>query len=192
MTELIIILGVAAVAAGVGLIVGLLVGRPKPSTGPQAVTISPKTQDELNADIEASYRERVKLATADFGEDLSATSKRLSEQVERLTTEVITTELEQYQKTLEGVRSVAAGTATQIQQAVEEQQTKLRQSMETMIQEEQTRRLAIIDTRMGEIVSGYITESLGAGVDLGAQADYIVASLEARREDIKRDLSNGL
>lgn len=194
----IVIIGYAAIALGLIGLIALLFHHHSPSHPAAAPAdsptphITPEEATELEAKLQAAYNEQIKLATAAFAQDLSSTSKRLSEQVERLTTQVITSELEQYQQTLERVRGVAEGTAGQIQKAVEEQQGEMRKTLEATLQAEKTRQLQLLDQRLGDIVSGYIAESLGQGVDLGAQADYIVKALEARREDIKRDLGHGV
>jgi hypothetical protein len=183
---------VVIAVAVVGWRIGRAQAAPQPVPDPVVPTVTPQTIEELNRRVEEAYSQKVTEATKGFGEDLTATSKRLGEQVERLTTNVITSEIQQYQKTLDQVRAAAEGASAQIQQAVTQQQTELRTAMEATIKAEQERRLGLIDARLADIVTSYITESLGAGVDLGAQTDYIVQALEARREDIKKDLSHGL
>jgi hypothetical protein len=44
------------------------------------------------------------------------------------------------------------------------------------------------DAKMGDVVASYISESLGSGVDLGAQMQFILQSLEAHKADIRKDL----
>jgi hypothetical protein len=42
------------------------------------------------------------------------------------------------------------------------------------------------------VVASYISEALGSGVDLGAQMQFILTSLEAHKEEIRKDLLNGV
>ncbi|MGQ7357469.1 hypothetical protein ACTGZM_11160, partial [Streptococcus suis] len=74
---------------------------------PKPLVVSEPTAAELEAKLKAAYEARIGEATQTFGEDLKATSTKLSEQVSRLTTNVIEEELEAYQKTLEEVRHTA-------------------------------------------------------------------------------------
>jgi hypothetical protein len=123
-----------------------------------------------------------------FGTDLTATSKQLSDQVKRLTTTVIEEELEAYQKTLEQVRLAATQAMDQIHQAVEHQRIELRQGMEAELENEKKALTDKFDAKLGDVVASYISEALGSGVDLGAQMQFILTSLEAHKADIRKDL----
>jgi hypothetical protein len=155
---------------------------------PKPLKVSEPTAAELEAKLKAAYEAKIGEATQTFGTDLQATSQKLSEQVSRLTTTVIEEELEAYQKTLEEVRKVATQAMEQIHQAVEHQRVELRQGMEADLAEEKKLLAAKFDSKMGDVVASYISEALGSGVDLGAQMQFILASLEAHKEDIRKDL----
>jgi hypothetical protein len=161
-------------------------GKPKP------IKITEPTAAELEAKLKAAYEAKIGEATATFGTDLQGTSKRLSEQVSRLTTTVIEEELAAYQKTLEEVRGVAIKAMEQIHEAVEHQRVELRQGMEAELAGEKKILADKFDAKMGDVVSSYISESLGSGVDLGSQMQFILTSLEAHKEDIRKDLLNGV
>jgi hypothetical protein len=162
------------------------------SNQPKPIKVSEPTAAELESKLKLAYEAKIGEATQTFGTDLAATSTRLSEQVSRLTTSVIEEELAAYQKTLEEVRHSATDAMEKIRQAVDQQRIELRQSMEADMASEREQLIARFDTKLGDIVASYIADSLGGGVDLGAQMQYIVASLEAHKEDIKKDLSSGL
>jgi hypothetical protein len=155
---------------------------------PKPIGVSGPTAAELDAKLKAAYEAKITEATATFGTDLKATSQRLTEQVSRLTTTVIEEELEGYQKTLEEVRKTATQAMEQIHQAVEHQRVELRQGMEAELAAEKKVLANKFDAKMGDIVASYISESLGSGVDLGAQMQFILTSLEAHKADIRKDL----
>ena len=79
-----------------------------------------------------------------------------------------------------------------IRAAVEQQRFELRQSMEADLVAERQRLADKFNAKLGDVVSSYLAESLGGGVDLGAQMQYILSSLEAHKEDIKKDLTGGV
>lgn len=162
------------------------------SAQPKPLKITQPTAEDLEAKLKAAYEAKIGEATQTFGTDLQATSTRLSEQVSRLTTSVIEEELEAYQKTLEEVRHSATEAMEKIREAVDQQRIELRQGMEADLNKERDRLIARFDTKMGDIVASYIAESLGGGVDLGAQMDYILKSLESHKDEIKKDLSSGV
>ena len=157
-----------------------------------AVSVSEPTAAELEAHLKSAYDAKINEATQTFGVDLKATSTRLSEQVSRLTTKVIEEELEAYQKTLEEVRHVATVAMEQIHEAVEHQRVELHQGMEAELATEKQHLAEKFDAKMGDVVSSYISEALGSGVDLGAQMQFILTSLEAHKDEIRKDLLNGV
>jgi hypothetical protein len=162
------------------------------ASGPKALKVTPPTAAELDAHLKAAYQAEIDGATKTFGTDLTATSTRLSEQVSRLTTQVIEEELEAYQKTLEEVRHVATEAMEQIHETVEKQRVELHQGMEAELAGEKKRMADKFDAKFGDVVSSYISESLGTGVDLGAQMQFILTSLEAHKAEIRKDLLNGV
>lgn len=159
--------------------------------GPK-VKVAQPTADQLQARLAAAYDAEITKAVNVFGTDLSSTSKQLSEQVSRLTTKVIEEELEAYQKTLEEVRHVATQAMNQIREAVEHQRIELRQGMEQELATERQHLVEKFDAKMGDVISSYISEALGSGVDLGAQMQFILTSLEAHKAEIRKDLSDGV
>lgn len=156
------------------------------------VTISQPNADQLQARLIAAYDTEITKSVAAFGADLQGTSKQLTEQVSRLTTKVIEEELEAYQKTLEEVRQVAIQAMNQIREAVEHQRIELRQGMEQELATERQHLVEKFDAKMGDVISSYISEALGSGVDLGAQMQFILTSLEAHKADIRKDLTDGV
>ena len=158
---------------------------------PVIPTITAPTVAELELKLKTAYEAEIAKSTTIFAADLTGTSTRLSEQVSRLTTQVIEEELGAYKSTLEELRKVAGGTMDQIRASVETQRVELRKNMEAEVALERERLIAKFQVKMGDIVAGYISESLGGGIDIGSQMSYIVASLEAHKEDIKKDLTNG-
>jgi hypothetical protein len=159
---------------------------------PPLVKVSEPTAAELDAKLKAAYEAKITEATGTFGDDLRATSQKLSEQVSRLTTTVIEEELDGYQKTLEEVRKAATQAMDQIHQAVEHQRVELRQGMEAELAAEKKLLADKFDSKMGDVVASYISESLGSGVDLGTQMQFILTSLEKHKEDIRKDLLGGV
>ena len=162
------------------------------SDRPRLARITQPTAEELDRRLGEAYSAEIDRATKTFGTDLAATSTKLTEQVSRLTTTVIEEELEAYQKTLQEVREVAAQAMDQIHATVEKQRVELRHGMEAELAAEKQRLADKFDAKFGDVVSSYISESLGSGVDLGAQMQFILTNLEEHKEEIRKDLLNGV
>jgi hypothetical protein len=161
---------------------------PKNESNLKPVGVTGPTALELEAQLKAAYQAKITEATTTFGADLQGTSKKLSEQVSRLTTQVIEEELEAYQKTLEEVRQVATKAMDQIREAVEHQRIELREGMEAELATEKQHLADKFDAKMGDVIASYISEALGSGVDLGAQMQFILTSLESHKAEIRKDL----
>jgi hypothetical protein len=159
---------------------------------PKRPSVPEPTVEELQVKLTAAYEAKIAEAAETFGKDLNTTSTKLSELVSRLTTDVVEKELAAYHETLDGVRHTATEAMEKIRAAVDEQRLELRKSMEADVATEQARLIERFDAKLGDVVTSYITESLGGGVDLGSQMAYVVASLEAHKEEIKKDLTNGI
>ena len=163
-----------------------LTAKPKP------IAVTEPTAAALEAELKAAYEAKITEASKAFGDDLQTTSTKLSELVSRLTTDVIEKELEAYHQTLDGVRQTANEAMEKIRAAVEEQRVELRKGMEADVAAEQARLIERFNGKMSDVVTSYIAESLGGGVDLGAQMQYVINSLEAHKDEIKKDLTNGV
>ena len=159
---------------------------------PKQPSVPEPTVQELQAKLTAAYEAKIAEAAQNFGSDLKSTSTKLSDLVSRLTTDVVEKELAAYHETLDGVRHTATEAMEKIRAAVDEQRLELRKSMEADVAAEQARLIERFDAKLGDVVTSYITESLGGGVDLGSQMAYVVSSLEAHKEEIKKDLTNGI
>lgn len=164
----------------------------KDSKDLKPLKVTQPTAEELDRRLREAYSAEIANATKTFGTDLAATSTKLSEQVSRLTTTVIEEELDAYQKTLQEVREVAAQAMDQIHATVENQRVELRHGMEAELAAEKKRLADKFDAKFGDVVSSYISESLGSGVDLGAQMQFILTSLEEHKDEIRKDLLNGV
>jgi hypothetical protein len=195
--QLLILAGIVVMLVIVVVVQGVLLQRAGKQEQAVAAArpkslISEPTAADLESKLKAAYEAKIGEATQTFGTDLQGTSTRLSEQVSRLTTQVIEEELEAYQKTLEEVRHVATEAMEQIHQAVEHQRVELHEGMEAELAEEKKHLAAKFDAKMGDVVASYISEALGSGVDLGAQMQFILTSLEAHKDEIRKDLLNGV
>ncbi len=205
----IIIAGVAAALGVAGIAWVLLRAKPaagehtlastKPAgssatlSGGQTIPVLGDEQRErLIKQAAAEFEAVVQDGTKQFRADLAATSNLLSEQVKRMTTTIITEELENYRHSLEELRKQALEVMAGVQAAVEEQRKALASGLETEMKAERERLSLQLDTKLADIVSSYVLEVLGNKVDMGAQGAYLFETLEAHKEELKRELSDGV
>lgn len=70
-----------------------------------------------------------------------------------------------------------------------DRQSALETELEAHMAERREKVIAEFDTKMGDAVVAFLTESLGTNVDLGAQLPYLTATLAEHKEDLLKELS---
>ena len=113
---------------------------------------------------------------------------RVAEHVDEMTTTTLNAEFEKYQLSLQALREQSITEFTKLQKELDGQRDRMLEQLQKQINEEHTKRLAQFDSRLSDVVTSYIAESLGNQVDLGAQMPAIVQTLEKHKADIKRDV----
>lgn len=198
MTELLLVgVGVLLIAV-VGLTVALLRARK-----PHKAHSRQEAEDELRHSIEqqqqemlkrlqqetqSSFEQAVAESSQQFKADLGDTSKKLNTLIVRLTTEVVERELDDYRQGLVAARQQALTSLQQMQQAVEAKQKELEADVNSELAKRQAYLMERLDKRLGQAVTTYLVESLGQGADLGAQREYMLAQLEAHKDELKKEV----
>lgn len=106
---------------------------------------------------------------------------------DRLSTDLIA-EFEKYQVSLSALRDQTIEQFSKIQAELDHRRLELIEHVDRQVAEEQEKRLAHFNERINDVITSYVAESLGSQVDLGAQTDYILQTLETNKEQIKKDI----
>ena len=144
------------------------------------------------AEIQKAAKEQLHSAAEDAAQRLQKSLNNSVDQVaadinDRLSTDLIA-EFEKYQVSLGALRDQTIEQFSKIQTELDHRRLELIEHVDRQVAEEQEKRLAHFNDRINDVVTSYITESLGSNVDLGAQTDYILQTLEANKEQIKKDV----
>ncbi len=144
------------------------------------------------AQVNKITREELQKAAAEAAgqlqQSLDNAVTALSAHMTELANNSISPEFEKYQVSLEALREQSIGTFTKLQLELDKRRDQLIAELEKDMLEEKEKRIALFNRRMNDVVSSYLAESLGTNVDLGAQTNYILQSLQQHRDDIKRDI----
>ena len=97
-------------------------------------------------------------------------------------------EFEKYQVSLQALRDQSIAEFSKLQKELDTRRTQLTEHLDKVIQTEGEKRLGALDSRMNDVISSYLIESLGNQVDLGAQSAYIFETLEKHQDEIKKDI----
>lgn len=144
------------------------------------------------AEIQKAAKEQLHSAAEEAAQRLQKSLNNSVDQVaadinDRLSTDLIA-EFEKYQVSLSALRDQTIEQFSKIQAELDHRRLELIEHVDRQVAAEQEKRLAHFNDRINDVVTSYITESLGTNVDLGAQTDYILQALEANKEQIKKDI----
>ena len=103
------------------------------------------------------------------------------------------TDIENYKQTLqlqlEQLNKKAKTSMTDISDDIDGYKDQLKQDMQAQMKSAQQQLTEQIDAKLADAVSSFLVETLGHNVDLGAQEDYLVKSLEAHKDELRREVS---
>lgn len=73
-------------------------------------------------------------------------------------------------------------------QSLAQRETALDANLDAQLQKERQLLVDQIDTRLGDAVASFLTNSLGSNIDLGAQTPYLMQLLDSHKDEIKREV----
>lgn len=171
---------------------GEIKNRPSPKT--YAVTMkspevfAPEDMVMITKEARDSMHVVVDKAAAELGESLAATIASLTTRTEDMAKITLSQEFEKYQTSLAALRDETIKEFNDLQKQLDDRRNDLTQQMEDKVQKDRVERMDAFNARLGDVVSAYLVETLDKGVDLGAQAGYVVRMLETHKDDIKKDI----
>ena len=105
-----------------------------------------------------------------------------------MVTTALAQEFEKYQVSFAALREETIKDFTKLQKELDDDRVRLTEELESLVAKDREARMDAFNTRLGDVVSSYIVETLDKGIDLGAQSSYIMRTLEAHKEDMKKDV----
>ncbi len=153
----------------------------------QLGTVSTKVVDEEVAKFQKTL-EQVRTTAAEAAEQLKQASQGSFDAVSKASADTMHGVQQTVSLTMKDLQSAASGTLARVAADAEAQSSGMHGAMASEVAAERKLLVSQFDARMADIVTAYLAEALGGGIDLGVQRDYVMKTLEARREDIKRDL----
>lgn len=160
-----------------------------PST--QAIHLSPATKEALLKKAEARFNTMLDHSADELQHSLRMTTAQLNKELQKLGSEVSSTELQRYQADLEALRRQTAGTMNEAQKDIVTHQEALKAKMVEEIAAEKQLLVQQIDTKLGDAVASFLVEILQHEIDLGAQTNYLIKMLEEHKDELKKEVDDG-
>lgn len=124
-------------------------------------------------------------------QDLRLTTSQLNDFMKTEITKKLQDEFSKYEESITDAKQMAIESITKTQEAIEEQRQMMGQQLLQEIENEKSRMVKRFEENLGDIVNHYVLAAIGNQIDLNDQLDYIIADIEANKEVIIQDLSDG-
>lgn len=119
---------------------------------------------------------------------LSISAKGISTKADDMATNMLQKEFGIYQTSLSALREQTIKEYADLQKELDVKRAQLVAEMDERFKKNEAERMDAFNERITDVVSSYLTEALENGIDLGAQSKYIIHTLEAQKEAIKKDV----
>lgn len=176
--------------------------RPAHETTP----LSPATRERIAKQAEANLQGVVNRSALRLQHDLGDTSHELNKLLERFGGEVLDDEIRLFKANVADIRAATQGSLAGAQDQIAALQADILKSLATrqaeldtklserqaMLEAELDQSFAVqkdnltkqLNEKLNDAVLSFLLETLGHEVDLGAQTDYLVATLEANKASL--------
>ncbi len=124
-------------------------------------------------------------------QDLRLTTSQLNEFMKTEITKKLQDEFSKYEESITDAKQLAIESITKTQEAIEEQRQMMGQQLLQEIENEKARMVKRFEENLGDIINHYVLAAIGDQIDLNDQLDYIIADIEANKDVIIQDLSDG-
>lgn len=149
------------------------------------------TEEDMNAILGGArhnLEEVVAQSSELFSASLATTIQGITDKTQEMAGMTLTTEFAKYQASLEALREETIQEFSDLQKQLEARRGELTVELEKLVAKDREERVDAFNARIADVVSSYLVEAMDKGIDVGAQSKYIIRTLEAHKEDIKKDI----
>lgn len=124
-------------------------------------------------------------------QDLRLTTSQLNEYMKEEITKKLKEEFDKYEQSIVDAKEMAVDSITKTQKVIEEQRQQMSQQLTEEIAKEKARLIANFEENMADIINHYVLSAIGDQIDLNDQIEYILSDLEANKQAIVKDITDG-
>ena len=121
-------------------------------------------------------------------QDLDMTISQLNEYMKGQIGAKLDAEFAAYAKAMHEAQELALETLRKTAEEVEAQRAALGEAMKKDVAEREAALLKVYEENMSKVIEHYLMQALGDQFDLKAQLPYIIAQMEANKQDIIEDM----
>jgi hypothetical protein len=124
-------------------------------------------------------------------QDLRLTTSQLNEYMKTEITKKLKEEFDKYEQSIMDAKQLAIDAIEKTNAAVDEQRKQLGEELQHEVREQKLHLIKHFEENMADVINHYVLSAIGNQIDLTDQLEYILAELEANKEAIVEDISNG-
>jgi len=124
-------------------------------------------------------------------QDLRLTTSELNEYMKSEITQKLQEEFAKYEQSITDAKTLALESISKTQEAIEEQRQIMGSQLLKEIDTEKQRLVKRFEDNMADIVNHYVLMAIGDQIDLSDQLEFILSDLDANKEAIIKDISDG-
>ena len=162
----------------------------KPRTQMQNGHLPPSVREQLLEDAQKNFQRVLNTSAKELQQDLEVTAGDIHKLVEKMGTEAVASELENYRTRLAELQKKTEEDMAGMRDTIAAQQEELKAKVAADIEAEKQRLLAQIDGRLADAVTSFLLDTLQHEVDLGAQQKYLVKMLEEHKEEFAKEVKD--
>lgn len=121
-------------------------------------------------------------------QDLDLTISQLNEYMKKEISTNLEQEFAAYAKAMKEAQELALDSLRKTAESVETERAEMAAAMHQEVAERESNMLKIYEDNMAQIVEHYLLASLGERFDLKSQLPYIIAEMEANKQNIVEDM----
>ena len=124
-------------------------------------------------------------------QDLRLTTSELNEYMKSEITQKLQEEFTKYEQSITDAKTLALESINKTQEAIEEQRQLMGTQLLKEIEAEKQRLVQRFEDNMADIVNHYVLIAIGDQIDLNDQLEFILSDLDANKEAMLKDISDG-
>ena len=139
---------------------------------------------------QADFQHVLKAASEEFQKDLDYTSEHINKQIEKMGSETVSNQIEQYLVKLAALQKQTEDQLLGANDELTKYQAELRQKVTEEVAAEKQTLVKQLDTKVADAVQSFLLEAMQHNVDLGAQSAYLTKMLEEHKSELIKGISD--
>lgn len=157
---------------------------------PQGGHLPPAVREQLLEDAKKDFERVLRQSALELQQDLQSTANEIKQQVEKLGTDAVAKELENYRAKIAELQQQTEATIGGMHQEITSHQEDLKAKYTAEMEAEKQLMMQQMDTKLTDAVTSFLTETLQHDVDLGAQTTYLTKMLEEHKDELTKGVTS--